>query len=224
MMDDGAGHRAGAAGEGFIFYSPFVGADGDVAGGGDADDVGICSLGSEVFVLAQGGAIAGDVYVGQVVDENDGVGDAGIQRVDGQVASLDGEFFMKCERVRFAHAELHAVALKFGADDAGHGFEAHRRQGEIVETIDIPCEAPGAIAAHFGLAAIGIVIAHPEIGSLLRRFYGQQPIGADAAVTIAQAGDLLIGERHGLGAVVDQHEIIAGAVHFGEVEGHRDVE
>ena len=48
-------------------------------------------------------------------------------------------------------------------------------------------------------------------------------LGADAAVAIAQASDLLSGERHGLGAVVDQHEIIAGAVHFGEVQGHRDV-
>ena len=52
MMDDSAGHRAGAAGEGFIFDSPFVGTDGDVAGGGDADKVGIRSLGSEVFVIA----------------------------------------------------------------------------------------------------------------------------------------------------------------------------
>ncbi len=220
VMDDGTGHGAGAAGECFVLDPAFVGADPQELGGDDMDKVGIGSAGGEVGVMAQGGAVAAHVDVMHIGHEDDGVGDAGVQRVDGQVASANGELQVEGERMRVAHAERDEIVLEFGADDAGDGFEADRRQREPVQAVDETGETARAVAAHLDLPAIGIVIAHPVVRVVLRRLDREQSVGADAAIPVAECGDHRLVQGQMAVAVVDQHEVVAGPVHLGETQGH----
>ena len=51
-------------------------------------------------------------------------------------------------------------------------------------------KATRAIAAHLRFAAIGVVVAHAEIGAVARRLDDKDAVRADAAMAIAQARDL----------------------------------
>ena len=53
-----------------------------------------------------------------------------------------------------------------------------------------PREAACAVAAHLGFAAVGVVIAHPEIGPVCRTLQHEHAIRAHAAMPIAKAGNL----------------------------------
>ena len=81
---EGGGDNAGAAGEGFGFDAALVGADGEVLGSELADKIDVGAAGLEVVVMAEGGAERMDVGAVEVVDEDHGVRDAGIDRVDGE--------------------------------------------------------------------------------------------------------------------------------------------
>src|SRR5260221_9217974 len=85
--------------------------------------------------------------------------------------------------------------------------------------MDIAGEAPGAVAAHLGFAAVGVVIAHPEIGArLIGRLDGEQSVGSDPEMPVAKPGDLFAGEGMAQGAVVDDHEVIARPAHLDKRE------
>ena len=74
---------ARSAGEGFGFDAAFEGADGDFAGAGDLGEIGIGAAGREERVAADEGAESPHVDGGDVVDEADGMGDAGVEVVEG---------------------------------------------------------------------------------------------------------------------------------------------
>ncbi len=78
--------------------------------------------------------------------------------------------------------------------------------------------AARAVAAHLGLAAVGIVVRHAEVGTR-DRADDDEPVAADALAAVAQRGDALAGQPAG-GQVAgqDHDEVVAGAVHLGE--GH----
>ena len=83
-------------------------------------------------------------------------------------------------------------------------------------------EAARAVAAHLGFAAVGVVITETEIRAFRGGLDGEQSVGSDAAVAVAESGDgvgvEVLGEREV--AVVNDDEIVAGAVHFEELEEH----
>lgn len=86
-----------------------------------------------------------------------------------------------------------------------------------------PAKATRAVAAHFGFTSVGIVIAKTEIRAFLRGFHGQQAVRADASVAIAERGDgiaIQFGCEREV-AVINDDEIVAGTIHFEEVEEHR---
>src|SRR5204863_4665744 len=87
------------------------------------------------------------------------------------------------------------------------------------------CEATRAIPAHLGLAAICVVVAHPEIRAVLRRLHGDQAVRTDATVPIAKPRNRGLVEAVAEIAVVEHDEVIPGSVHLGEVQcwhGFRD--
>ena len=215
---EGGGDNAGAAGEGFGFDAAFVGADGEVLGSELADKIDVGSAGLEVMVMAEGGAELVDVGAVEVVDEEHGVGDAGVDRVDGEGLSGGVESDGVGEGSGLAHSEGDLVAAQGGADEAGGGFEAERAVFGGRELVDEAGEAAGTVAAHFGFAAVGIVVAHAEVGFGFGALDEKDSIGADAAVAVAQEGDLGVGERERAVAVVQHDEVIAGAVHLGEMQ------
>jgi hypothetical protein len=74
-----------------------------------------------------------------------------------------------------------------------------------------------AVAAHFRLAAVGIIIAHAEIGlGSVRRFHGEEAVGANAEVAMAERRNLFAGEIDSERTVVDDDEIVARTGHFNE--------
>ena len=79
-------------------------------------------------------------------------------------------------------------------------------------------ETARAVATHFRLAAVRIVVAHPEICTVHRAFEYQHAIGADTAMPVADLRDLIGREMQIAGAIIDQDEIVARAVHFRETQ------
>jgi hypothetical protein len=105
-------------------------------------------------------------------------------------------------------------------DFTGEGFEADG-VGEMQQAGSEAGEAARAVAAHLGFAPIGIVVAHPKVGlGGGGGFCANEAVGTDATVTVAEACDLFFGKAELVGAVIDHHEVVPGAVHFGEREVH----
>jgi hypothetical protein len=90
-----------------------------------------------------------------------------------------------------------------------------------MQMIDEASKAACAIAAHLGLSAIGVVVAHFEVASFRGRLNAEQSVSSNAAMAVAEFFDLRGGEGKAEVTIVQHDEVIAGAVHFGEVEGHR---
>ena len=82
-------------------------------------------------------------------------------------------------------------------------------------------ETAGTIAAHFSPTAITVVkLPGPMSFIALRRLQKHEAISSDASVAIAQALHVPGREFNGLITVVNEDEIIACTVHFGECESH----
>ena len=81
-----------------------------------------------------------------------------------------------------------------------------------------PAEAARAIPAHFRLAAVRIVIAETEIRAVAGGLHREQSIRADPAVAVAERGDRVAVEFDREVAVINDDEVIAGAVHFEKVQ------
>jgi hypothetical protein len=78
-----------------------------------------------------------------------------------------------------------------------------------------------AVAAVFDFAAIRIEDAVAEIHIVARRFLDDQDlVGADAEMAAGQRAPLRVGQVELLVNAVQHDEIVAGAVHLGELEFH----
>ena len=78
-----------------------------------------------------------------------------------------------------------------------------------------PGGAAAAVAAHLGLGAVGVVKAPAKIG-LIRTFEEDQTVGPDAHLAVADPPGKpgLLGLRDKARPVVDEHEVVAPAVHL----------
>ncbi|MEN9535045.1 MAG: hypothetical protein RIR37_318 [Verrucomicrobiota bacterium] len=117
----------------------------------------------------------------------------------------------------FGHRDTNIFTHHVCGERAGDGFESDAIGNTFAEVRGEAAKATRSIAAHFGFAAIGVVIAESVVRAVLRRFDCQQSVGAYAAVTIAEGFDRLSIKLDGEVAVVDD----AGAVHFVKLEEHR---
>jgi hypothetical protein len=77
-------------------------------------------------------------------------------------------------------------------------------------------ETPRPISTHLRFAAVTVVISHAEVGAVSRSLQQQNSIRAHAAVPIANPRNLLGIEMNPTIPIVDQDEIVAGAVHLRE--------
>jgi hypothetical protein len=124
---------------------------------------------------------------------------------------------MESEIVRPTHLQGHQFALQLRSNNPCRRFEGNffeRPGSPIREASETAC----AVSAHFGFAAIGIVVTHPEISAVCRRLEDEDAIRADAAVPIADPGDLGSAEREVAGAIVEQDKVVARPVHFRETQ------
>ena len=187
---------------------------------GGGGEVCVGAFGGEVVVVADACAEVVHVAVWEIGDGDDGVWDAGVDEVDGELAGADGEEGGGFVAVGCAHGEAHGGAEEQCVDFTGEGFEANG-VGEMEEAGAEAGEAARAVSAHFGFATVGIVVAHAEVG--LRGgcgFCADEAVSTDATVTVAEACDLFFGKADLVCAVIDHDEVVSGAVHFGEGEVH----
>ena len=83
-------------------------------------------------------------------------------------------------------------------------------------------KAARAVAAVLHLAAVGVEDPVAKIHvRLARRLYQQQLIEADPEMAVGQLADLLVPQVGALGDQIDHHEVVAQAVHLGEVQQHQ---
>ncbi|MNO46854.1 hypothetical protein D3C76_371460 [compost metagenome] len=127
------------------------------------------------------------------------------------------------DEARWAHVDTDlAVVLHVQLDDAALGFHADALfRGQALVQHEAG-EAARTVAALLHLGAVGVedAVAEIEVG-VARRLDDQQLVEADAGVAVAPH---LYVARLDMGVLADQvedHEVIAQAMHLGEAQQHR---
>src|SRR5438093_8549095 len=137
---------------------------------------------------------------------------------------------LRADRKRYRLIELqvswprqangHALAVEVRSDNPRFSFER-----EIAIMAGPPLhktrKAPRAIAAHFTGAAITIIeLPGPIRLPRMARNQQNDTIGANTAMAITQPHDLVALQFNRLLAIIDEHKIIARAIHLGEFQNH----
>ncbi len=155
-----------------------------------------------------------------VVGEDDGVRHAGVDEVHGPFGPVDGNDDPRVQPEWHGHLDGGAVVVNPGLDDTGHGAEP---QGLSCDTLPV-CKqggAAGAVAAHLGLAAIGVEDAEAEVRERIRGEH-DDPVGPYACLHGTEAcskGRPV--HIQGSGNGVHHDEFVPGALHLGELHLHR---
>lgn len=221
VMDEGRGDHASAAGEGFIFHATLEGADGNVIRCEDGGEIGIRSRWGEGFVMTDRAAVVEDVEFIQrfgTFEEGHDVRHAGVDEMEGGIDAWDFSVGIELQALRLGHGDADVVADHFCGQGADDGFEGDFFQHDLTEMRGETTKTAGTISAHFGFAAVGIVVTEAKVGAFFGGFDGEKAICTDAAVAVAEGGDGVGVEVDGEVAVINDDEIIPGAVHFEEVE------
>ena len=96
-------------------------------------------------------------------------------------------------------------------------LSGERRADAVV--VNVLGHAADAVAAHFGLRAVGVEHPHPGVG----HFAGadqNQTVAADAKMPIGHLAGQLGGiRRKRFFKTIDIHVVVAGSVHFGKTHG-----
>ena len=90
-------------------------------GPSDFDEVGVGALGLEGLVVAKACTQLADVSAGEIFGEDDGVGHAGVEAVDGVIFTDDVEGLIQEEGVWLAHVDADLIAKILSGDDSRPG-------------------------------------------------------------------------------------------------------
>jgi hypothetical protein len=85
--------------------------------------------------------------------------------------------------------------------------------------VNVLCETTNTVAAHFHLAAVGVVNLHLKVGDL-RWMNRQELISADPETPIAEPAGNGAQIRDIVFQAIDKNKIIAAAVHLGKWNFH----
>jgi hypothetical protein len=126
------------------------------------------------------------------------------------------------QAVRLAHAEPDAlIGKKFRGNHACLSREGENAVALAQKPRCKSGEAAGPVAAHLGLAAIGVVVAHAK--GFRRTLDRYQAVASYAAMAIAEASDLSTIEAAGSVTVINHDKVIPGTVHLGELQIHHTI-
>ena len=119
------------------------------------------------------------------------------------------------------HGEGHDAEALVGVpgEDAGLVGTVEALEAQLLTHAQQVCEggdAASAVAAHGAEATVGVVVAHLEVEAVAGGVEGHQAVGADAEAAVAEARNLVGAEAEGAVAVVDDHEVVAGAIELME--------
>ena len=221
--DDGAGGRAGTAGQCFVFDSALVGSQPDRVSAQQLDEVRIRAFGFEYLMVPDGGTHSANVDFRGVFDEENRVGDAGVQAVEFQVFPEHRDVLANDQFVRRRKLDLGrtTIAGDFGVQCSGERFDDLPDPGGT----DLAGEdgaAAGTIAAHFGFGAVRVEEAHPVLVTggpcRLNQDHAVSSCG-DASRAGRSSQFRQSGLLHESLPVVDHQEIIAGSRHLDDGYG-----
>src|SRR5689334_11412365 len=126
---------------------------------------------------------------------------AAVDIMSAQNFAADRKIEVKPEIARATHLQGDRFALEFRSNHPGRSLERNSFERPRRSTREAR-EATCAVAAHFGFAAVGVVITHPEIGPVRGRLKHEDAVRPDSAMAIAEASDLRAAEREVTGTIV----------------------
>ena len=111
--------------------------------------------------------------------------DARVDKMNLQRVPVDLQARRLSQGVGVAHGNANLVVGKRSPDDAGLGLET-KSLFIGPESAGEPRKATSSIPAHFRLAAIGVVIAHPEVRPLRRWLNSENPVSTHTTMPVAK--------------------------------------
>ena len=128
---------------------------------------------------------------------------------------------------RRAHVDTDpTIGLQRERQHAVHGLHAHRVAHRQLVVAHVANKAARAVAAVLHLLAVGVVNRIRKIDVNRtdgRGSHAQYLVCADTEVTVGQKSVLRGAQAKRLPGLVEHHEIIAGALHFGESNSHAGI-
>src|SRR5271166_6122477 len=115
--------------------------------------------------------------------------------------------------MRSTHRKSHELSFKRSLNYSRHGLERDFREGPR-DLIKKAREAPSTVTAHFRFPAVAVEISHPKICLACKALGEKQAVRADTAMAVTQKGYLLRREFVICAPIIDEDEIVPGAVHF----------
>src|ERR1700746_3164764 len=115
--------------------------------------------------------------------------------------------------VRTTHLKFHELSFKRSLNHSRHGLETDFGEGTR-DLIKKAREAPSTVTTHFRFPAVAVEISHSKIGLARVVLDQQQAVRADPSMAVAQKSYLLRRKFISAAPIVDEDEIVSGAVHF----------
>lgn len=205
-----AGGDTGAAGEGLVFHAAFVGADDDLVGAFLFYEVDVNALFGEVAAIADVHAFVVDVEFHDVGHNFYIVRAAGVEDAVALVL-IDLLYILHFEGDHAARVDPGEVGAVDGKEVVFLPDDTH-----VVGEFD---QTAAAVAAHGAFTAVRVVIFHFKVIAGMG-IEEHEPVRPDPETAVAEKADAVGGQR-GIAPVpvIQDHEIVAGALVFEEVHG-----
>src|SRR3990172_6740797 len=149
-----------------------------------------------------------------VGDEQDGVGNAGVEERIGELSPPERQRTIDGQPAGPRHLELHAPAAHGCVKDPRERLEGHLPARDPAGRGEAR-HAPPPVAAHLGVGTVGVVEVPPDVRPS-GRLDPDPAVGADRAGPVAHLRDegRAVDAAHHVMAVVDQEEVVAAPVQF----------
>src|SRR5271169_3086956 len=115
--------------------------------------------------------------------------------------------------MRSTHRKSHEFSFKRCLNHSRHGLERDFRE-RTRDLIKKAREAPSTVTTHFHFPAVAVEISHPKICLPCGALGEKQAVRADTSMAVTQKGYLLRQKFVIIAPIIDEDEIVPGAIHF----------
>ena len=142
--------------------------------------------------------------------------------MNGGLADGKLDLFVEAKVVWVGEIHADTVAFERGGDDTGDGFKTGAAIGGGDGALDVAGKTAGAVAAHFGSAAVVVIKIPGPVGfALAGGDEEHKAIGADTALAMADLHDIVGLKFDFPVAIIDENEVVSRPVHLCETNDHQ---